>query len=351
MIITFRWYGSGFDTVSLKNIRQIPCIKGIIGTLYNKAAGEEWEREEIRALKHEIESEGLALSGIESVNVHEDIKTGKGNRDYYIDNYIRTLEHLGQENIHLVCYNFMPVFDWTRTDLWRERKDGSYVLAYEQAVIEGVSPEEIFKACSSGGTVLPGWEQERLPYIKNSMEAYKDIDEEHLFQNLVYFLKAIMPVCNKYDIRMAIHPDDPARSVFGLPRIVKNGQDTLRILKEVNDVHNGVTFCTGSFGSRPENNLPEMIYEMAGRIHFAHIRNIRRCSETDFEETAHFSADGDLNIFKIMKALAETGFSGPVRPDHGRMIWGEKAMPGYGLYDRALGASYLSGILEAIENN
>ena len=158
-----------------------------------------------------------------------------------------------------------------------------------------------------------------------------------------------MPVCRKYDIRMAIHPDDPAWSVFGLPRIMTNKENVLRIMDMVDDPHNGVAFCTGSFGTSRVNDLPDMIRALKGRIHFAHVRNLKFNSPTDFEEAAHLSSDGSFDMYQIMKALYDTGFSGPIRPDHGRMIWGEEAMPGYGLYDRALGAAYLNGLWEAIE--
>ncbi|MCI8979286.1 MAG: mannonate dehydratase, partial [Clostridia bacterium] len=187
--------------------------------------------------------------------------------------------------------------------------------------------------------------------VKQLFEMYSDIDEEKLFANLEYFLKAIMPVCNKYDIKMAIHPDDPAWSVFGLPRIIINKKNILRMMNMVDDVHNGVTFCSGSYGTNRENDLPDMIRSLEGRIHFAHVRNLRFNSDTDFEEAAHLSADGSFDMYEIMKALYETGFDGPIRPDHGRMIWDEKAMPGYGIYDRALGASYLNGLWEAIKKN
>ena len=219
MEMTMRWYGRDYDTVTLKQIRQTAYVTGIITTLYGKAAGEIWTRDEIRALKKEVEESGLHISGIESVNIHDDIKTGKGNRDLYIENYIRTLENLGKEDIHLVCYNFMPVFDWTRTELARVRKDGSTVLAYTQKAIDQLIPEKMFESISAdmNGTVMPGWEPERLAHVRELFELYSDIDAEKLFENLVYFLKKIMPVCNQYDIRMAIHPDDPAWPVFGLP--------------------------------------------------------------------------------------------------------------------------------------
>ena len=201
------------------------------------------------------------------------------------------------------------------------------------------------------GTVMPGWEPERMARVKELFEMYKDIDEEKLFENLVYFLKAIMPVCNQYDIKMAIHPDDPAWSVFGLPRIINNEKNILRLMNAVDDVHNGVTFCAGSYGTSLANDLPHMIRVLEGRIHFAHVRNLKFITPTNFEEAAHLSTDGTFDMYEIVRALYETGFSGPIRPDHGRMIWGEVAMPGYGLYDRALGATYINGLWEAIKKS
>ena len=184
--------------------------------------------------------------------------------------------------------------------------------------------------------------------IKELFELYKDVDDEKLFANLKYFLEAIMPVCDKYDINMAIHPDDPAWSVFGLPRIIINLPNLQRMMNMVDNPHNGVTFCSGSYGTNPDNDLPGMIRALKGRIHFAHVRNLQHNFPGDFEESAHLSADGSFDMYEIMKALYDIDFTGPIRPDHGRMIWGEVAMPGYGLYDRALGATYLNGLWEAI---
>lgn len=351
MEMTLRWYGTGHDTVTLEQIRQIPGVHGVITTLYNTAPGDIWSRSSIHALKKEVETAGLHISGIESVNVHDAIKTGGKDRDMYIDHYIRTLENLGQEDIHLVCYNFMPVFDWTRTELARKRPDGSTVLAYTQDAVDALKPEDMFHSISGdmNGTVMPGWEPERMEHIRELFTMYQDVDEEKLFENLKYFLECIMPVCKKYDINMAIHPDDPAWSVFGLPRIITCKENIIRMMKMVDDPHNGITFCSGSYGTNPDNNLPDMIHTFKGRIHFAHVRNLKFKSRTDFEEAAHLSADGSFDMYEIMKALYDIGFNGPIRPDHGRMIWDEKAMPGYGLYDRALGAAYLNGLWEAIE--
>ncbi len=353
MEMTLRWYGAAHDTVTLQQIRQIPGVTGVITTLYDTAPGEVWSRERIRAMKEEVESAGLHVSGIESVNVHESIKTGAQERETYIQHYCKTLEHLGREDIHLVCYNFMPVFDWTRTELARMRPDGSTVLAYTQEAVDRLDPDRMFASIADdmNGTVMPGWEPERMERVRELFAMYRGIDDEALFANLKYFLERIMPVCDAYDINMAIHPDDPAWSVFGLPRIIINKENILRMIRMVDNPHNGVTFCSGSYGTNLKNDLPDMIRALNGRIHFAHVRNLKFNSPTDFEEAAHVSNDGNFDMYEIMKALYEIGFHGPIRPDHGRMIWGEKAMPGYGLYDRALGAVYLNGLWEAIEKN
>ena len=350
MEMTFRWFGTGYDSVTLQQIRQIPGVTGVITTLYNTKPGEEWSREDIHKLKAEVEAAGLKISGIESVNVCDAIKVGSPDRDKYIDNYIKTLEHLGQEDIHLVVYNFMPIFDWTRTELARVRPDGSTVLAYNQDTVDNIDPNNMFDSINdnSNGFVMPGWEPERLAKLQELFEMYKDVTEEKLFDNLVYFLKKLGPVCKKYDIKMAIHPDDPAWSVFGLPRIITGKEKILKLLKAVDEPYNCLNLCTGSLGTNPNNDIVDIIYACKGRIPFAHIRNLKYNTPRDFEEAAHLSSDGSMDMFKIVQALYKTGFDGVIRPDHGRMIWGEVAMPGYGLYDRALGACYLNGLWEAI---
>ena len=350
MEMTLRWYGTGYDSVTLEQIRQIPGVRGVITTLYDTLPGEIWTPERIAAMKDEVEASGLRVSGIESVNVHDAIKAGTAQRDEMIDHYIQTLENLGKADIHMVCYNFMPVFDWTRTELARKRPDGSTVLAYTQKAVDELNPEKMFASigADTNGFILPGWEPERMDRIKELFELYRSVDEQQLFENLRIFLEAIMPVCDRYDINMAIHPDYPAWSVFGLPRIIINERNLQRMMKMVDNPHNGVTFCSGSYGTNLENDLPHMIRSLKGRIHFAHVRNLKFNTPDDFEESAHLSSDGSFDMYEIMKALFDIGFDGPIRPDHGRMIWGEKAMPGYGLYDRALGAAYLNGLWEAI---
>lgn len=351
MIMTLRWFGKNFDSVTLKQIRQIPGVKGVITTLYDSKVGEAWKEEDVQKLKKEVEEAGLKIYGIESVNIHDDIKIGLPSRDKYIENYIKTLEVLGKSGINLVCYNFMPVFDWTRSDLAKVRPDGATVLSYDQDIIDKIDPQKMFEQIdsSSNGFVLPGWEPERLSRLKELFEMYKGVDDEKLFENLKYFLNAVMPTCEKYNIKMAIHPDDPAWPVFGLPRIIVNKENILRMVNSVNSPCNGVTLCAGSLGSNPKNDIPDIVRSLKGKIFFAHVRNLEHTAPGKFQEAAHLSSDGSMDMFAIMKAFYDIGFEGPFRPDHGRAIWDEVSMPGYGLYDRALGAVYLQGLWEAIE--
>jgi len=353
MKMTMRWFGPGFDPVTLEKIRQVPGISGIITTLYGKQPGDNWEKEELSALKKQVEENGLLIAGIESVNVHDSIKTGSSQRDMYIEKYINTLKTISEAGINLVCYNFMAVFDWTRSDLAKLRPDGATVMSYDHKIIEQLNVDEMINSMyeKANNHLLPGWEPERMARIKELFKMYHDIDEEKLFANLVYFLKALMPACEKYGVKMAMHPDDPGWSVFGLPRIMKNKNDLLRLVKTVDNPYNGVTLCTGSLGTNLDNDIPDIIRSLKGRVHFAHVRNVKHNEAGSFEESAHLSGDGSLDMYAIMKALYESGFDGPVRPDHGRCIWGEVSMPGYGLYDRAIGINYLCGLLEAITKN
>ena len=299
MKMTMRWYGKENDTITLEQIRQTCYVKGVITTLLNKLPGEVWTLDEILAMKKEVEDAGLYIAGIESVNVSDAIKTGSADREKDIAAYIETLENLGKADIHMVCYNFMPVFDWTRTELDRLREDGSTVMAYNQDKIDQMDPEKMFGTIKDdmNGAVMPGWEPERMAKVKELFEMYKDIDEDKLFENLKYFLEAIMPVCDKYDINMAIHPDDPGWSVFGLPRIISSQQKLKRMMDMVPNKHNGVTFCTGSYGTNLENDLPDMIRSLKGRVHFAHVRNLKFHSPTNFEEAAHLSSDGTFDMY------------------------------------------------------
>lgn len=350
MKMTMRWFGPGYDSVTLDKIRQVPDVKGVITTLFGAQPGDQWKKEDLFSLKKQVEDAGLVIAGIESVNVHDSIKTGSRDRDMYIERYIDTLKLICEAGINLVCYNFMAVFDWTRSDLAKPRPDGSTVLAYDHKIIERINPDNMFDVMreKAGGSLLPGWEPERMAKIRQLFLMYQGIDDDSLFKNLEYFLKAIMPACEKYNINMAMHPDDPGWSVFNLPRIMKNKKDLLRLVSTVDNPRNGITLCSGSLGTNPDNDIPDIIRSLKGRIHFAHIRNVKHNGTGDFEESAHLSSDGSLDMYEIMKALYDIKFDGPLRPDHGRQIWNEISVPGYGLHDRALGISYLSGLWEAI---
>ncbi len=352
MKMVFRWFGSDDDSVTLKEIRQIPGTPGIVGALFDIPVGEIWPLDRIMELKKEINDAGLELEVIESVNIHEDIKLGLDTRDKYIDNYIETIRNLAKTGVKVICYNFMPVFDWLRSDLAFDLEDNSSVLSYEAGKVEDRDPIELVEKFEEGsrGFSLPGWEPERLAELKEIIELYKDVDEDKLFENLQYFLESIIPVCKECDVKMAIHPDDPPWPIFGLPRIITNKENIERMLKLVDSPYNGLTLCSGSLGANPDNNIPEIIryFGNMGRLHFGHVRNLKIESRGNFHETSHLSSDGSFDMFEIMKAYYDIGFEGYIRPDHGRMIWGEEARPGYGLYDRALGVSYLNGIWEAL---
>jgi mannonate dehydratase len=343
MKMSFRWYGAS-DPVRLEYIRQIPGLHGIVSAVYDVPVGEVWPMEAILALKARIEGQGLAFEVVESVPVHEDIKLGRPARDVLIEHYIQNIRNLAAAGIRVICYNFMPVFDWTRTVLDRKMADGSTTLAFDTREVERLD--------LSQGIALPGWDASyQASELKALLAAYGDLGETQLWRNLAYFLEAIIPVAQEVGIGMAMHPDDPPRPIFGLPRIVKNRADLARLVRLVDVPANGLTLCSGSLGAGPENDVAALVREFGamGRIHFAHMRNIQVNAQGDFQETAHLSKCGSLDLAAIVKAYHEVGFDGYVRPDHGRMIWGETGKPGYGLYDRALGAVYLNGLWEAIE--
>lgn len=353
MKLTFRWFGSKEDTVPLEYIRQIPGMHGIVGALYDVPVGEIWPLDKILALKEEINSQGLTFEVVESVNVHESIKLGLPSRDHYIENYKETIRHLASVGVKVICYNFMPVFDWTRSDLAKRMPDGSHVLAYEAKMFNSIDPLELVEQMEKGanGHILPGWEPERVKEIKKLFALYENVTEEDLFNHLQYFLEKIIPVCEAHDVRMAIHPDDPPWSVFGLPRIVTNHKNLKRIVHLVDSPSNSLTVCSGALGANPDNNIPEIMgyFSRIDRLAFAHIRNIKIYENGDFVESSHRSCEGSQDLFEILKALHDTKFTGYIRPDHGRMIWDEQARPGYGLYDRALGCMYILGIWDSLE--
>ena len=342
MKMTFRWYGEK-DSIPLEYIKQIPNMSGVVTAVYDTPVGEVWEEEKIARLKSLCDKAGLEMEVIESVPVHEDIKLGKPSRDKLIANYAKTIRNLGKFGVKCICYNFMPVFDWLRTDLKRKNADGSTCLCYKHETLLSLDAKNLH---------LPGWDESYTPEQLNGLlEVYKAVSHGQLFENLVYFLNGIMPACDETGINMAIHPDDPPWDMFGLPRIITCEESYDRLFAAVPNRHNGITFCTGSLGAGRFNDLPKMAAKYAGRICFAHIRQLKYEGEKDFAEAGHLTKAGDLDIYNIVKALTSNGFDGYVRPDHGRNIWGEDGKPGYGLYDRAFGAAYLNGLFEAIEKD
>jgi mannonate dehydratase len=342
-LITFRWFGQR-DPIPLAYIRQIPAVRGIVGALFDIPVGEAWTLDRLAHLRGEVEEHGMSLEVIESVPVHEDIKLGRPTRDRLIDNYCESVRNIGRAGVRVLCYNFMPVFDWMRTELAHPLTDGSTALAFEDSALARID--------LSGGTAeLPGWATAySAREMKALLDAYRSVDEKKLWENFAYFLERVVPVAAKSRVKMALHPDDPPWSIFGLPRIITTGAALERVIDIVDDAANGITFCAGSLAADAGNDLDDIIRCLGdrGRIHFAHCRNIKRTGVRSFEETAHPSDQGDIDMRAVLDALHQIDFRGPIRSDHGRMIWGETGQPGYGLYDRALGAMYLHGLWEGI---
>ncbi len=351
MVLSFRWYGES-DPVTLDDIRQIPGVTGIVSALHDVAPGIAWTADAVTSLRQRVEDAGLTLSCIESIPVPEGIKLGTDDRERLADNWCASVEAVGAADVPVVCYNFMPVFDWTRTDLHRSLEDGSEALAYLEGDLEAVET-----ALASGG--LPGWMDAHSPDdLRRLFAAYAEIDTERMWDHLGWFLERAVPVAEAAGVKLAIHPDDPPWPLFGLPRVVTSTSAFDRVCDLVDSPSNGVTFCTGSFGADPAQaaDLPAAAARLAGRgrLHFAHLRNVRQLGTgRDFTETAH--PDGDVDLGAVIEALATVGFDGPLRPDHGRQIWSERqghprgadVRPGYGLFDRALGATYLLGLWQA----
>ena len=353
MQMTMRWFGPDEDKVTLEQIRQVPGVEGVVGALYDVPVGEIWPEEKIQALVEQTHKAGLTMEVIESVNIHDAIKIGLPERDRYIANYQQTIRNLAKFGVKVICYNFMPVFDWMKTDMNYRLEDGSLTMAFEKAGVDKPLEQVVAEVLeNANGFALPGWEPERLAHVQTLFESYKGVDDDKLRENLVYFLERVIPVCEEVGVKMAIHPDDPPYSIFGLPRIIKNREDLDWLCNAVDSPANGITLCTGSIAEEPQNDVYEILAEFSrrGRIHFAHVRNIKIIKDKDFYESAHPTRYGSLDMYKVMQALHDNGFDGYIRPDHGRFIWGETGRPGYGLYDRALGATYLLGLWEALTN-
>ena len=355
MKMILRWFPHGDDSVSLQQIRQIPGVSGVATCLPSVPVGEVWPLKVLSSLRDEIHAAGLEMEVIESVNIHEDIKKGLPARDRYIENYIATIKNLALVGVKCLCYNFMPVLDWARSDLHHTLPDGSQVLSYRHKAVVAQNPAAIAKSITegAGGYSMPGWEPERMGQMAADIEFYQSVSVETYWKNMKYFLDAVVPAAEAAGIRMGIHPDDPPWPLFGLPKVI-TGLENIRTFLSLNTSQaNGLTLCTGSLGANIHNDMPAIVREFVAqrRVPFAHIRNVKHHAEQDFDESAHLSACGDLDMYAIVRAFYESGFDGYIRPDHGRMIWGEKARPGYGLYDRALGTQYLLGLWEAIDKN
>ncbi|MBQ7828257.1 MAG: mannonate dehydratase, partial [Clostridia bacterium] len=304
-----------------------------------------WPEGSLAAMKESCDAHGLVFDVVESIPVHEDIKLGRGKVDEYLDVYCENIRRCAKYGVKCVTYNFMPVFDWTRTDLAHKAADGSTSLVMYMDELKDLDP-------LTDDIDLPGWDASYTrDQIRELIGAYGEIGEEGLWANLEKFLKKVIPVAEECGVRMAIHPDDPPYSIFGLPRIITNEANIDRFLAIYDSPANSLCLCTGSLGCASFNDVTKMVqkYAKADRIAFMHIRNIQLMDNGSFEERAHLSRCGSLDMYQIVRALVDNGFDGYVRPDHGRMIWGETGNPGYGLFDRALGAAYINGLFEACE--
>lgn len=339
---SFRWYGES-DPVKLEYIRQIPGMRSIVSAVYDVKPGEVWPEESIRHLTELCREHGLIFDVVESIPVTEEIKLGKPEREQHIQNYCESVRRCAKYGIKCITYNFMPVFDWTKTQLDKMAEDGSTSLVMYWEQMKGLDPlkDDIH---------LPGWDASYTQNeVRDLIRAYSELGEEGLWQNIEYFLKRVIPVAEECGVVMALHPDDPPYPIFGLPRVITGEKNIDRYMSIVDSPSNALCFCTGSLGSSKENDVPALVrkYSSMNRIAFIHLRNVKILPDTSFEESGHLSREGSLDMNQIVKALVETGYTGYFRPDHGRMIWGETGKPGYGLYDRALGTAYVNGLIEA----
>ncbi len=380
---TWRWFGT-YDTIDLNDIRQTGAT-GIVTALHHLPIGSVWPVDEILKRKKEIEKAGLKWSVVESVPVHEDIKRHIGNFQSHIENYKQSIRNLGQCGIHTVCYNFMPVLDWTRTDLEYVTNDGSTALRFDEAALaafdlfllgregaeneysdeiineakiflknlDSTKKEVLMKTVLAG---LPGSEEGyTFDEFKGMLKSYKIISAEDLKNNLYYFIREITPVAMEAGVRLAIHPDDPPFPLFGLPRVVSTEADAKALIDAYDSPNNGLTLCTGSYGARPDNDLPGMAKRLGHRINFIHLRNVRIEKGRTFHESDHL--DGSVDMAGVMKSLileqqnrienGRSDISIPMRPDHGhKMLYDleKETFPGYSLIGRMRGLAELRGL-------
>ncbi|WP_242203957.1 mannonate dehydratase [Aestuariivivens insulae] len=381
---TFRWYGVK-DTVSLSDIKQAGTT-GVVTALHHIQNGEIWEIDEILKVKRAVEDAGLEWSFIESIPIHESIKLRKGDYLQRIENYKQSIINVAQCGIKHVCYNFMPVLDWTRTHLFWELEDGSTALRFDKVDMavfechiialngsEEAYSEEVLKKAEERFSKMTPEEKQRLedgvlkglpgtvddltiPEFKEMIAQYDGVTHQDLKANLSYFLNQVIPVAEAHGVKMAIHPDDPPFDIMGLPRIIKSEKDLEDLVNFIDSPSNGITFCTGSLGANPENDLPAMIEKFGDRIHFLHLRNVKRESDGSFYEDNHLEGSSDMyDIVKaVLKLEKRRGVSLPMRPDHGHQMLDDlkkDTIPGYSAIGRLRGLAEIRGLALGIKRS